>query len=52
MMKKKKLKPVNEEEITYEDIEDLRNIEDVFYFGDDIEDIHYEDISYESAMEP
>lgn len=50
MMMKKKLKPVNEEEITYEDLEDLRNIEDIFYFGDDVEDI--EDISYESAMEP
>lgn len=49
-MKKKHPKPTSEEEITYEDLEDLRNIEDVFYFGDDIEDI--EDIPYESAMEP
>lgn len=51
-MKKKHPKPASED-ITYEDLEDLRTIEDVFYFGDDIEEIHYdEDISYESAMEP
>lgn len=48
-MKKKHPKPTSED-ITYEDLEDLRNIEDIFYFGDDLEDI--EDIPYESAMEP
>lgn len=46
MMKKN---PKTIEEI----LEELKNPEDEFYFGDDIEEINYEeDISYESAMEP
>lgn len=46
MMKKN---PKTIEEI----LEDLKNADEVFYFGDDIEEPAYEEnISYESAMEP
>ena len=46
MMKKN---PKTIEEI----LEDLKNADEVFFFGDEIEEIHYdEDIPYESAMEP